>query len=69
MKRYCLYCGETGNNIGRYPCNCSPIGSHRIVVKGEKKYRFRKIGNASHTLLSSSNSIPEGYELIETITY
>lgn len=69
MERYCLYCGETGNNIGQNPCRCSPIGSHRIVIKGEKKYRFRKIENASHTLLSSSDDVPEGYELIETFTY
>lgn len=67
--RYCIYCEETGDNIGRFPCRCSPIGSHRIVTKGEKKYRFRKIGNVNHTLLSSDSEIPEGYELIETIVY
>ena len=69
MERYCLYCGETGDNIGRFPCKCSPIGSHRIVIKGEKKYRFRQIGHCSNTLLSSDPEVPEGYELVETITY
>jgi len=68
-ERYCLYCLETGDNIGRFPCSCSPIGSHRIVIRGSKKYRFRQIGHYSNTLLSSDSEIPEGYELDETITY
>jgi len=67
MERYCLYCGLTRNNIGKYPCRCSPIGSHRIVIRGEKKYRVRKIDGDGYIYLFSE--VPEGYELIETITY
>jgi len=69
MERYCLYCGLTGNDIGKYPCNCNLIGSHRIVTRGEKKYRFRRIGHYSN--LSSDPEVPEGYEyaLEEAITY
>lgn len=69
MERYCLYCGLTGNNIGKNPCRSNSIGSHRIVTRGEKKYRFRQIGHYSNTLLSSDPEVPEGYELEETITY
>ena len=64
--RYCLYCLQTGNNIGRYPCKCSPAGSHRIVVKGEKRYRVRSKKDG-HVYLF--HDVPEGYELVETIIY
>ena len=67
MKRYCLYCGLAGDDIGKYPCRCSPIGSHRIVIKGEKQYRVRKIGGDGYIYLFSE--VPEDYVLVETITY
>ena len=66
MERYCLYCGSTGNDIGKHPCRCSPIGSHRIVIKGEKRYRVRSKKDSYVYLF---HSVPEGYELIEIITY
>lgn len=64
--RYCLYCGLTGDNIGQYPCKCSPIGSHRIVIKGEKRYRVRSKKDGYVYLF---HDVPKGYELVETIIY
>jgi len=66
MKRYCLYCLKAGNDIGKYPCKCSPDGSHKIVTKGGKRYRVRSKKDGYVYLL---HDVPEGYELIETITY
>jgi len=68
MKRkYCLYCKDEpipGKGFP-YPCNASPIGSHRIVIEGEVKYRVR--GPDGYVYLFSS--VPDGYERIEVIAY
>lgn len=65
--KYCIYCLITGDSIGRYPCKCSPDGSHRIVTKGEKRYRVRSKSSGFTFLF---RSVPEeGFELVETITY
>lgn len=64
--KYCLYCLKTGNNIGQYPCSCSPNGAHRIVAKGEKRYRVKSKSSGFVFLL---RSVPEEFELIEEITY
>jgi len=66
-KKYCLYCLEEpipGKGYP-YPCKASPVGSHCIVIEGEKKYRVR--GPDGYVYLFSS--VPDGYELIEIITY
>lgn len=64
--KYCLYCLQTGDNIGRYPCKCNDGGTHRIKIKGTKRYRVRDPKDGYVYLLYS---VPKGYELVETITY
>jgi len=66
-RKYCLDCniesmpGEGFPN----PCTCSSTGSHRVVEEGEKRYRVR--GPDGYVYLFSS--VPDGYELVEEITY
>lgn len=63
--RYCLNCGQEGDFSA--PCSRSPIGSHRTVTRGTKKYRVRKIGGDGYIYLFTC--VPKGYELVEEVLY
>lgn len=63
--RYCLNCGVEEDFTS--PCLKNSIGSHRVVEKGSKKYRVRKIGDDGYIYLFSR--VPKGYELVEEIIY
>ncbi len=63
--RYCLNC-RIKNDFSA-PCSCSSTGSHRVVERGTKKYRVRKINGDGYIYLLTL--IPEGYKLVEEVSY